>query len=353
MSDVKPVKKAEEAVPLTTQTKSTKAETSGASKSRHLLHVIFSLSLAAAIAYVAFEGYVLKQSMQEANYTLESAEKNTKNEINSLDGRLAAAQSQISENQQALKVLNNSLAQMDALQQQINQLGQTVSGANESERALWQVQELEFLLRMADERILLTNDIASATALLKTVDRQLQQISRVGVDDVRAAIARDLLSLNMASQVDVTGIYARVAAVISKRPLMTLNDATTPIEANANLDTNSWWQDVFLALGVRYTQNQSARVIPKSEAYYVGRSVDLILEESLFALSQGNNDLWSMSLSRAHNLIAKSYRDDPVKHALQDELLSLASLNIQPSTVEIGAAEASLQAFKLTLMEAN
>ena len=351
MSDVEAAKQTEKAS-TEASVKPTKVNRGGKKKSRNPLHILFSLALAAGLGYVGYEGYLLKQTIATTHDSLRSSDQQVLDATSAINSHLDGLQAKITENQQALEVLNNSIARMDSLQQQINQLGQTVSGASEAEKALWQIQELEFLLRMADERILLSNDITSATALLKAVDRQLQQINRVGVDDVRTAIARDLLSLNMASQVDVVGLYSRVVAVVSKRQSLTLNTESSKTDVS-DIEPLSWWQDVFMAIGIRYTESEGDRVVPQSDAYYVGRSIDFMLEESLFALSQGNNDLWSMSLDRAHTMIEQSYQNDAVKTALQSEISVLSKVNIKPSKVEIGAAEASLQAFKMTLTEAN
>ncbi|MEQ3696435.1 MAG: uroporphyrinogen-III C-methyltransferase [Pseudomonadales bacterium] len=245
--------------------------------------------------------------------------------------------------------LERALGDLTVLQEQINRVESDLKGVSSADRLVWQLEELEFLLRMARERILLSNDVQGARALLGSADRQLQEINNLDLQPVRAALARDLMAVNAAAEIDTAGIFARVRALssviehLALKPDILIAEQSKP-EPSAEMST---FDRLIALVDIREFDRSVSPVLAPEERYFVTRNLELMLEESLLALLQQNESLWVANLERADSWLQLHFADSPERRAFSTELLALQQQAISISQLDIGAAEEALQRFRL------
>ena len=103
-----------------------------------------------------------------------------------------------------------------ALTERLNQITQA---APPSERE-WKLAEVEYLLRVANHRLLMEQDVATALGLLQAADGILEALDDLVLHPVRAALADEMLALSRSEGADVQGLYLRLDAL--KRQLESL-----------------------------------------------------------------------------------------------------------------------------------
>lgn len=98
-------------------------------------------------------------------------------------------------------------------------LNQITQAAPPSERE-WKLAEVEYLLRVANHRLLMEQDVATALGLLQAADGIIKALDDLVLHPVRAALADEMLALSRSEGADVQGLYLRLDAL--KRQLESL-----------------------------------------------------------------------------------------------------------------------------------
>ncbi|HEY7775631.1 MAG TPA: uroporphyrinogen-III C-methyltransferase, partial [Kineobactrum sp.] len=115
--------------------------------------------------------------------------------------------------QQLESKLQVELQQLEAqLQEQRQALARISGGDSDS----WLLAEVEYLLRLASQRLIMVGDTDSAQALLKSADSILRQLDDTTLYPVRRALAVDLAALRAVPDVDTEGLYLRLSALIDQ-----------------------------------------------------------------------------------------------------------------------------------------
>ena len=251
----------------------------------------------------------------------------------------------LSERQQVLEL---ALSDLTVLQEQINRVESDLKGVSSSDRLVWQLEELGFLLRMARERVLLSNDVRGASALLASADRQLKEMNNLDLQPVRAALARDMMALSAAAQIDTSGLFSRVRALSERVPHLTLKPELFVTTENAEVQNElSTFDRILQLIDIRTFDRSVVPILAPEERYYVTRNLELMLEESIMALFQQNDELWKTSLSRASDWVANHFDDNAEQRAIMSGLSALAAQSISMRQLDIGDAEAALESYRL------
>ena len=114
-------------------------------------------------------------------------------------------------------VLNAHLRALDDNLESINSRLRKVREETMSSQK-WLLSEVEYLLKSADHRILMKEDVKGAVSLLRSADSLIKKmpIEDQGLMNVRVAIAKDVASLQAYKDIDVPGTYAELSALGSQ-----------------------------------------------------------------------------------------------------------------------------------------
>ena len=298
-----------------------------------LLLVILSLI---AVGGIAWKGYELSQ--QVAN--LDQALKTNSDSKVALDQQLANVEQQTR--------LQNKLLKQNA--ERIAQL----PGADRND---WLLAEAEYLLRLANQRLGLENDVQGSLAILAAADNVLAQAENPLLLPVRRLIAKEIQSLRTVPAVDMTGAVARLQALQDQIKTLEWMPRTLPktmakVEEE-NHETvqdpfqkflNKAWAGIGAFIRIREHDKELPAPLTPAQHYYLQQNMNLMLEQAQVALVRQQSVLYKQSIERTQQwmdefVIAESADTAAVKETLAE----LSQWEVSPVLPEISGSLSALR----------
>ena len=268
-----------------------------------------------------------------------------------LDGALSAQQ-QASSRAQALAADNRRLLdELEALSRQTRHNDARLAELAGSDRQDWLVAEVEYLLRLGNQRLNLERDVSGALAMLEAADKVLAETRNPGFDGVRMEIAREIQSLRLVPGVDRVGAVSRLQAMqdtlgeINWMPDVRF-ETSTP-EASTSNEERSWyaqlWFEVREGLGqaIRIRRTDTPVDIPLSpeQSYYLQQNARLMLEQAQLAMLRRDQNLYDRSLKRVSEWIGRALpQDDAATVTLQQLVTELQGWKVSPAVPDISGS---------------
>lgn len=280
--------------------------------------------------------------------------KDLQQETAQLDSRYVERGSQQAQRLQSLTdAVTTQQELMTTLQRQIDHNATTLLEAGNRTRTDWLLAEAEYLLRVANQRLLIEKDIKGAASALQAADDVLAESDDIGVYPVRQQLALEVLALKSVVAVDRTGLYLQLEAAIDSvhqltdQTLIHDNAPGFMLSADAsNVDVGESsaavraWQSFTRTLKqvvvVRRLDEQVKPLLSPDQSAYVRLNLQLMLEEAELAVLRGNQTLYQKSLEKALTTMQEWYNADNARvGALADTLGELASRNVDPELPDI------------------
>ena len=237
----------------------------------------------------------------------------------------------------------------------------------------WRLAEVEYLLRIANNRLLMERDTRGADQMLATADAILEELDDYALHDVRAVLAEERMALANTKTANAQSIFLTLEAIkdaLRELPLkqpeyFELTDASgieateaplgepvgepldqTATASGAEPDSiGEALKDRFFGLFEFRTRESVAPrpLIRPEEAIYLELNLRLALERAQLAMLRGNQTLFATSLKTAREWLDEYV--DPEHAATQrmaQDLDRLASLDIEQPMPDISGSLARL-----------
>ena len=232
----------------------------------------------------------------------------------------------------------------------------------EDQRA-WQLAEIRYLLRLANQRLIMAGDTQSAEALLRSADNTLRELGDADLHALRAAVAADLAAVRAIPKLDIQGLYLRVEALMREADALVLFELPERAVATEPPRAEDWQ--------ARLAQGYAAAVAKLSEYIVVSRrdvpvealmdpqyeglvrqNLRMLLEQAQAAMLSGNALLYRKSLERAEGWVTQFFKEDERSaQAMAEELRRLRDERVAVSRPDLGASLAALDAVMRTRLE--
>ena len=232
----------------------------------------------------------------------------------------------------------------------LERLNQVAKAAPPSERD-WKLAELEYLLLVANHRLLMERDAATALDLLRSADDILQGLEDMALHEVRSALASEILSLEQTQGVDVQGLYLRLDAL--KRQLADLALAQPRFAMPEKAEANRGQDDGLGAaladefrnlLRFRRTDAEVRRPLAPDEARYLELNLRLMLEQAQLAALKRDQAVFASSLDAARQWVGEHLdAADPGVQAVSNALAELRQADLQVALPDISASSEELR----------
>lgn len=275
-----------------------------------LIALVVSLSLSAALAaFIWFQ----QQQFDAQIQTLVTGLNKSQQELSYLRSQSGDVLAQYRNSQEALEKASAALS--DQVQFNAEQVSQLKNG----NRLDWLLSETEYLLRLANQRLVLEHDIQGAELILTAADKVLKETNDPALTPVRIALAEELLALQQISEGDRTGAYAKLNALIQS--IEQLPERTSRHQQANKLDNsdtdgaaNNWYQKLLAGLkqAVRISKidrSESPLMTPE-QSYYLKQNLRLMLEQASLALFNQDEQVLKTSLTRAKAWISEYFQTD-------------------------------------------
>ena len=217
----------------------------------------------------------------------------------------------------------------------------------------WALAEVQYLLNIANQRILFARDVAGAQAALTLADERVKTISDYRLHPLRALIAEELLTLESVADIDVEGMALQLQSALNnvdKLQLITNPSDNNIVDESAEQNLQDWqtvadqaWQEIKSMVVIRHQQDGAATVVLVPEQrYFLYQNLKLKLETARFALLQGKASVFDASLKSAAQWLEQYFSGDE-----RDAMLALVTkLQSQKITAEMPDITASLNWIK-------
>ncbi len=317
--------------------------------------LLFAVGALAAVAYLYFLLVYLDPNAGLASGLAQATGERAalRDDVHQLEERLRQSEEHLRLSEEgrsqaqaewAAQVDERLAAADSALTERLNQITQA---APPSERE-WKLAEVEYLLRVANHRLLMEQDVATALGLLQAADGVLEALDDLALHPVRAALADEMLALSRSEGADVQGLYLRLDAL--KRQLETLALARPQYRLAEPQEIPSEPSGVLAAVAAEFRQLVQFRridttakpLLAPEEAVYLELNLRLMLEQAQLAALKRDQVVFESSLGSALEW-ARNYLalDDP---DVQDTLVALADLRQVQLDVPLPDLSASLNA---------
>lgn len=313
---------------------------------------LFVLLIVAAIVYGAL--FVLKQSEVQ------------KDVIDNLRSQIEQQAQALETRQQLLEdnLDKEFVEQQASIQANLNDLAEQVDSNNARLLSLssvnrdeWKLQEAQYLLRLADQRILLEKDSQNALSLAISADDVLRDIDQADLVGVRKLLAEEIAVLKLAGVIDREGIYLRLSALSNQidaipfiEPLgpqeEVLEEDVVPADETFKQKITRNFYALMHKLGsyvrVRDHGKTINAVLPPSEQKYLQQNLRLMLEQAQVALLRNEESIYQESLVKAQNWINQYYSLNEKAAAVLEELQALQQEEVSPDLTNFSNSSAAL-----------
>lgn len=248
-------------------------------------------------------------------------------------------------------------ANMNNLAEQVDSSNARLLSLSSVNRDEWKLQEAQYLLRLADQRILLEKDSQNALALALSADDVLRDIDQADLVGVRKLLVEEIAVLKLAGVIDREGIYLRLSALSNQidaipfiEPLGTQEDVleedVIPVDETFKQKLTRNFYSLLHKLGsyvrVRDHGKTINAVLPPAEQKYLQQNLRLMLEQAQVALLRNEENIYLESLVKAQNWINQYYSLNEKATAVLQELEALQQEEIAPELTSFSNSTAAL-----------
>jgi uroporphyrin-3 C-methyltransferase len=222
----------------------------------------------------------------------------------------------------------------------------------------WVLAEVEFLMRIAQDRLRLMRDLDGASAALEAADARLHELADPRLLPVREALADEVQALAQVQRPDVVGIALKLDRLISGlKPLPLAQALPEPAtaapaadEAAAPEEAGKSLSDLFETVGARLSEHIKVRrhetpieALPDAQTeLHLHQLLRLRLEAARLALLRDDPATYRGQLDSAVGLIDAYYSPDAVQ-GLRETLGELREAELRPALPDLSTSYTRLQ----------
>ena len=228
----------------------------------------------------------------------------------------------------------------------------------------WLLAEVEYLIRLANQRVLMERDVSGALSLLSSADEIVEQTSGIAAYELRESLAYDIANLKAVSDLDTDGIFLSLSAMASQVPELRRKqpELSSPRQTQVeNGEAQNFYQQ-FVSLvsnifgrvlnSVDYRRDGVAitPLLPPKEEYYLRQNLILKFEMAQLALLRNDQPVYHTSLSEAKLWIVNHFIEtDPRTIALVTALDQLMEVEVDRSLPNISGSLRAVRGLLNTL----
>jgi uroporphyrin-3 C-methyltransferase len=222
----------------------------------------------------------------------------------------------------------------------------------------WTLAEVEYLLRIANQRLQLQRDVNTAEQALQAADGRLHDLADPHYLSVREQIARDLAAVKAVPAVDLDGLSLTLTAALTDLDQLPVagshyspparteggNTNSPPTAQNINELGSLVWKSLSELFRLREHNQPVTPMLPPEREYFLRENMRLQLVAARLALLRNDQVQYQSALSTASAWL-RAYFDttDPRVQQLAAQLADLAAVDISPALPDVSRSLALLR----------
>ncbi len=293
--------------------------------------------------------------------------------MDQLQVQFARQQARLTETTRSLDPLKTQIQSFQErelrLLNRIDSLTRKVSNIEGTSKDQWRLAEVEYLLRLANQRLLMGSDQLGAIQLLKSADSILNELDDFSLFTIREALAEDLAILKAVPEFDQESAYLRLQALNDLIPQLILLDENVQTNPATNLeeklispvkDNESNWQSKAKELLLqtwqsfaslfRYTANRVQPVealLTSEQELLIRQNLRLLIEQGKLSVLAREQTVYNNSLKQARIWLNQYFTlGGSTTQAMVKEISELAQLKISPEIPDISRSLDALKEYQ-------
>ncbi len=308
-----------------------------------LLALGLSIGLSAA-AYFSWH------ELQQLAGAQAGAESRVENRIEPLRSSLDSVGRTVRDEQQQI---DRQLKQLAEEQQSVGDRVSVLAALVGRSEQGWSLAEVEYLLRIANQRLQLQRDLKTAQLALQAADTRLQELADPQFLNVREQLARELASLKAVEPVDVDGISVKLSALMGKIDELKVQGssyqpvAKTEPPGSGNITTIQDWRELPALLWsslsglfrIRDHDKPVSPMLPPEHQYFLRENLRLQLSAARLALLRDDSVQYRATLTTAADWLETYFSaEDTRVDQLRAQIEQLSAIDIVPQLPNISAS---------------
>ena len=320
------------------------------------------VAILVSLSALALSGWQFYQStLQQYSAKLNDLESSQK----LLDSRLVAQKNTFSELEPVITQITPTLNKLEEVNQftqennsRINSdlsiLQQKLKRIESTTKEDWKLAEAEYLIRLANQRLLMEKDSIGATQMLINADEILIQLADPLLFNARRTLAKDIQTLKSTPSFDLEGIYLQLEALISlvqglpqKSHSRTLVAIPEIDQENTPAEKALWpelWSTLKSLIIISHHNKPIAELLPPADYQQLILHIQLQINVAQLALLKQEATIYQTALEHVYQAVNEHFDIDST--TISSFLTSLTALQqINPSP-ELPLPRDSLVAIK-------
>jgi uroporphyrin-3 C-methyltransferase len=246
--------------------------------------------------------------------------------------------------------------QINGLRRQLNNQQKKLASLSTTDRDDWLLAEAEYLVRLANQRLLMGKEVKGAMNLLAAADEIARELDDTALYPFRQALADDMAALRSASRLDIEGVYMQLGALARQVDQLRLFELPElQLKKPEPTAAQSWQQRLDSGLQAAWAKLGNYVQIKRSDEVYqpllapeyeaaVRQNVRLMFEQAQMAALAGKQRLYDDSLAKAKQWLRNYYTLD--KTATRENLRRIDELAALQITLPLPDISGSLRELK-------
>lgn len=272
---------------------------------------------------------------------------------NELDAAIDNTQTKIQQDLQTMTQLNQETRQFaETVTQQASQIGNLQARLQNYALPLssqeWRLEEIAYLLNIANRELSITHQPSMAINILKQADTRLAALGGVTLLPVRQQIAQEIAALEQVQQPNMAQISAQIshlAKMLQTTPLPKTEVATTLAKTDTSFwdDTKNKAQKLWLdTVVVTHLDKPITQVLDASAQGDLVQLLQLRLENLRLLAFQQQTEAYHAQIALIRETLQTYYPASLLKPWLE-QLAALEKVNLNPPLPDISGSSKQLQ----------
>ena len=207
--------------------------------------------------------------------------------------------------------------------------------------------EIEYLIRVANQKSMLERNLAGARFLMKEASERLENNSKLISEFtiIKEAIDQDIKALETIDLPDISKIYREIDnmakritslkfSVDKEDSSKSVTDIDNTEEGVNNLNTDSVFLDILISELSKLVEfgkidNEFKPVLSDKEDYLLRQRADINLNIAQLSLLRGDNEIFRESLAEAKEILSSHYQLNEELDSIHSELKALDEVLIE------------------------
>ena len=271
-----------------------------------------------------------------------------------LHTQLQASQEALTQQQRLTASLQQQLAQIEAQQLALFDadlaLKQRLQELSHTDRSDWQLAEIEYMLRLAHQRVVSNSNAKLGLELLLSADELIRELDTAELFAIRKQIAADAMALRNAVDVDIEGLYLDLGALSEAVGALRFNQLVMP-EGETSVDAveESRLARLGQQLASLYRVNSQQEILKplytQAEQQALQQQLLLLVSQARQAVLTASEGVYVASLAEAKDIAQRYAIADTNLSVLLDRLEQFSTTAIVPELPDISASHAKMRAY--------